>query len=413
MKINIRKIFLIIFILLITICINNLSFATDEPELNSQAAILIDQSTGKILFEKNSEEKMYPASTTKILTAILTIENCELDEVVTVNYDAISTIPSGYATADLKAEEQLTIKQLLDVLLVHSANDAANVLAMHVGGSIESFVTMMNSKAQELGCTNTNFTNAYGLQDENHYTTAKDLSRIAQYCMENSTFRSFVSQPQCTITATNKHDARYFTNTNDLLRPSSKYYYEYAIGVKTGYTKEAKNCLIASSKKNGLELLSVILGADGLESGSSHRYDDTTSLFEYGYSNYSMQKIASANDIVSNITVSNATQETKNLELALTDDINCLISNNSNIENIEPVINLEKTITAPLATGTVVGTATYTIDGEKYTSKIIATHDVEKSTFWLLIIRIILITLIIITLISLLIPKKKKKYLKY
>ena len=261
-----KKLF-IIFVSFIFIFIHTNCFAIDADKLYAESAILIDFHTGKVLFEKNMDKKMYPASTTKIITAILAIENCNLDDIVSVNYNAISSIPSGYATAGLQTDERISVKQLLEVLLVHSANDAANVLAMHVGGSIDSFVSIMNSKAQELGCNNTHFTNTYGLHDENHYTTARDLAIITKYCMQNSSFRHFVSQPNCQIAPTNKHDARSYTNNNDLIISSSSHYYKYAIGVKTGYTKEAGNCLIAASSKDSFETITVVLNT-----GNKHHY---------------------------------------------------------------------------------------------------------------------------------------------
>lgn len=188
MKLKLKKLITLFFVLLFF----TTSFvfgASEKPFLVSQAAILMDNKTGKILYSKNENQKMYPASTTKILTAILVLENCNLDEVVIVSYDAIVSIPDGYSLAFLQVDEQLTVEQLLQLLLVHSANDAANVLAEYVGGSIESFVSMMNTKVYEIGLSNTHFTNAFGMHDDNHYTTAQDLAILMQYCIRNENFR--------------------------------------------------------------------------------------------------------------------------------------------------------------------------------------------------------------------------------
>lgn len=406
---KIKKLFIILLLAILTLYTGNISFAADEPNIYSEAAIIIEASSGRVLYEKNSTEQKYPASTTKMITAILTIENCELDEIVTVNYNAISTIPSGYSTAELVADEELTIKQLLEVLLVHSANDAANVLAMYVGGSIESFVSMMNSKATEIGCTNTNFTNAYGKQDENHYSTAEDLAKIAQYCMKNTTFRSFVSQSSCTITATNKHEARTYNNTNDLIRTSSDYYYEYAIGIKTGYTKEAKNCLVAASNKDGFETITVVLGADTTPDGLSARYVDTTAMFDYAYQNYSIQEIASKNDVITQTKISNGTKDTKNLDVLLSDDITVLANASEDLSTISPTIMLDGNLSAPLAAGTVIGTVEYTVDGITYQADLIAAHNVEKSDLIIVIFRIILALIILFTLFKLIFKRKNKR----
>lgn len=407
-----NKRLLIIFFTLFFVFFNTTCFAIDGPELNAQAAILIDSNTGKILYEKNMNEKMYPASTTKILTAILTIENCNLDDIVTVNYNAISSIPSGYATAELITDENLTVKQLLEVLLLHSANDAANVLAMHVGGSIESFVTMMNSKAQELNCVNTNFTNTYGLHDENHYTTARDLAIITRYCMQNDSFRHFVSQTNCQIAPTNKHDARTFTNTNNLIINSSNYYYPYAIGVKTGYTKEAGNCLISASKKDGFETISVVLNTGTLHGA---RCTDSIALFDYAYNNFGIKKIANKDDVISQITVSNGTKETKNLDVILSKDVNALLMLSNENNKIIPNVNLNKNISAPLAAGSVVGTVTYSALNTDYTVDLVAAHDVEKSdfTYFILVAALISFTLILLIILIIYIKRKRKNKIDY
>lgn len=402
---KIKKLF-IIFFMFIFLCFNTTCFALDNESLYSQAAILIDSNTGKVLYEKNMDEKMYPASTTKIMTAIIAIEYCDLDDEVAVNYNAISSIPSGYSTANLVTDEKLTVKQLLEVLLVHSANDAANVLAMHVGGSIESFVTMMNSKAKELECKNTNYTNTYGLHDDNHYTTARDLAIIARYCMKNDSFRHFVSQPSCQIAPTNKHEARSFINTNNLINTSSRYYYPYAIGIKTGYTSEAGNCLISASLKDGFETISVVLNTGTIQGA---RCLDSIALFDYAYDNFGIKKIANKDDVITQITVSNGTKETKNLDVLLSKDINALNMLSKENDKITPEINLNKDISAPLAAGSVVGTATYTVLNSKYTVNLVASHDVEKSNFIFIVLVIALVVMALIILIALIFYFKKKR----
>lgn len=221
---------------------------------------MLDNKTGKVLYSKNAEEKMYPASTTKIVTAILTLENCNLDDIVTVSYDAVLSIPDGYSSASLQIDEQLTVEQLLQLLLVHSANDAANVLAEHIGGSVESFVSMMNTKVSELHLSNTHFTNSFGMHNENHYTTAQDLATIMRYCIKNETFRKISGSASCAIPATNKYGTRKYTSTNELIIPNSKYYYPNLTCGKTGYTSQAGDCLVSCSYKDNLELVCVILG---------------------------------------------------------------------------------------------------------------------------------------------------------
>ena len=297
-----KKLFILLFTLFFILQACVCSAMSDEPNISAEAAILIDSSSEKIIYSKNESQKMYPASTTKILTAILTLEHCNLDDVVTVPYEAIASISSGYSVAALQAGEQLTVEQLLKVMLVHSANDAANVLAYHVSGSIDSFAELMNQKVSELGLQNTHFMNPSGIHDENHYTTAYDLAIIMKYCMKNNTFRSLAGLKYCTIPATNKYDERVFNTTNELLiydnrEVSSNYYYKYAIAGKTGYTTQAKNCLVSVSNKEGFELICVVLG-DGLyENNLSAKFVDTKAIFEYGYSNYAIKKLREKNAI--------------------------------------------------------------------------------------------------------------------
>ena len=225
---------IILLFCLMIISIQTISFAS-EPNLNSEAAILVEVSTGRIIYEKNSTKQMYPASTTKVLTAIIVIENCKLDEIVTVRESALSNIPSGYVTCNLQIGEQLTVKDLLYALMIPSANDAAYVLAEYVAGSVEDFSVMMNDKARELGCKSTHFVNPNGIHEESHYSTAYDLYLITNYAMKNEFFRSLVATTEYTLPSTEKYPSedRFLKTTNELLNKSSiKYYYKNAIGIK-------------------------------------------------------------------------------------------------------------------------------------------------------------------------------------
>lgn len=404
-------------VIFIVIFIFNLSasFAeSDNMNISAESAVLIDSSSEKILYSKNEATKMYPASTTKILTAILAIENCKLDDIVTVPYEAIASIPSGYSVAALQAGEQLTVEQLLKVMLVHSANDAANVLAYHVSGSLEGFASLMNQKVADLGLSNTHFTNPSGMQNENHYTTAYDLALIMKYCMKNSTFRTLSSLKSCTIPATNKYEERIFKTTNELLiydnrDVQSNYYYKYAIAGKTGYTTEAKNCLVSVSNKDGFELICVVLASGIYGNNLSGKFLDTKALFDYGYSNYSIKKIRDSNAIATQITIPNATKETCDLDLLISDDITALVTDSDSNEEYSPEISLQDNLFAPIAQGQVVGKITYTIDGVEYSSNLVAAHNVEVSSSYVLAVQILLIVLILFLLYKLLFGNKKSK----
>ena len=415
MKIHVKKIFILSFLILTVLFTNlNIVYATDNdasaPQISSGAAILIDNKTNKILYDKNANERMFPASTTKIMTAILVLENCDLDEIVSASYDALMNIPEGYVTAEIQGEEQFTVEQLLEMLLVHSANDAANVLAVYVGGSIQSFVSMMNTKANELGLTNTHFTNVYGLQEDNHYTTAYDLAKIMQYCIQNDDFRRIAGSVSCSIPATNKSDVRSYTSTNQLVLPDSPNYYSYVTVGKTGFTTEAGRCLVSCAYRNDIELTCVILGGILSDDGVSSRFIDSISLYEYGFNHFSLKNIANPGDIITTIEVSNASAATKSLDLAFADSIYALVNNSDLETNYIPEIQLNPNISAPIADGDVLGKAIYTIDGISYEADIVATHTVENSQLLQFILQIGgLFIAFLITFVIFFSNKKKKK----
>ncbi len=376
---------------------NNLS-------LYSEAGILIDSKTGKVLYGKNENVKMFPASTTKILTAIITIENCNLSDKVTASREAIISIPPGYSNAEIQPNDTISVQDLLNVFLIHSANEAGYILAEHISGSIENFANLMNEKAKEIGCTNTHFTNPSGIHNENHYSTAYDMSLIAQYCMKNETFRKIVSTPYITFSPSEGKQLKFY-NTNDLIINTSKYYYKYAIGIKTGYTSQAKNCLISASSKDGLELIAVILGAAHSEEVSSTRYVDTINLFNYGFDNYKSTEILARNSVIKNVEVENATKDTKDLSLLAKDTISVLVPKNINIDILEPSIEINN-LSAPISEGAVVGKITYNINGENYSTDLVAGNSVIRSDIKTLIVQIVLAILFLCILTKLL--KKKK-----
>lgn len=412
---------LFIFVILIYVLNISVSYAdtTNEPNIDSGAAILLESSTEKILYSKNENQKMYPASTTKIMTAILTLENCNLDDVVSVPYEAIASIPPGYSVAYLQAGEQLTVEQLLQVLLVHSANDAANVLAYHISGSIDTFADLMNKKVEELGLKNTHFTNPSGKHDNNHYTNAYDLAILMKYCMKNTEFRRLTGLKNCIIPATNKYQERVFSTTNELLIydntiAARNYYYQYAIAGKTGYTSQAKNCLVSVSNKDNLELICVVLSAGIYPNNLSAKFIDTKSIFEYGYKNYTLKKLKDSNSIATQIEIPNASAETKNLDLLVSKDLVALVTQDNFDIEYEFDIKLDENLSAPIAQGQKVGTIIYNIDEIEYTSDLLASHSVKKSNFLIIIVQVILIVIVLYLLYKLLFRSNntKKKYRK-
>lgn len=260
------------------------------PDLLSQSAIVVDMNTGYTIVEKNIKDKLYPASITKIMTAILTLENAKMDEVVTFSYEAVFTVEAGSSAAYVDVDEQLTVEQCLYGLMLISGNDLANGLAEHVGGSMTGFANMMTDKAEEIGCLNTNFTNAHGLHDDNHYTTAYDMAVISKYAYDNAkglytnetgkelSFKTLCSTGFYECQPTNKQpEIRQWRNNNRLINEYKEEYYEDCIGGKTGYTDKAGGTLVTFANINGRTLMCVVMKS----ANSLSAYADTTNLYDY------------------------------------------------------------------------------------------------------------------------------------
>ncbi|MGI6071178.1 MAG: D-alanyl-D-alanine carboxypeptidase family protein [Blautia sp.] len=254
------------------------------PKTASLSAVLMEADTGIVVYNKKMNEKRYPASTTKIMTALLTIENCKLDDQVTFTQTGINEIYSNNSNIGMQVGEVLTVEQCLYALLLESANEVATQLAEHIGGTVAGFVDMMNKRAEELGCTGTHFNNASGLPDENHYTTAYDLALILQECVKNETFLAISGTYQYELAATNLNPApRPLTNHHPLIQPGP-YHYDGILVGKTGYTDMSKNTLVSAAKKDDTTYVAVTLGSD-----IGGVINDTTNLFNYGFDNF--QKI--------------------------------------------------------------------------------------------------------------------------
>ena len=401
-----KKTLILIFSMLFILTNFSYSYA-NVSNISSDAAILIENSTNEIVFEKNSNQKLEPASVTKILTAILTIENTNLNDIVTVNSKAVSSIPDGYSIADLKPDEKISIDSLLKLLLVHSANDAANVLAFHIDGSIEAFANRMNEKCKKLNMTNTNFTNPSGMHDENHYSTAYDIAILMQYCSKNSSFKKYSNLKSCKIPATNKSEERFFNNTNKMILDNnqSQYYYPYIISSKTGFTSQAKHCLASVANNNNLSYTCVILSAPT----SDIRFNDTKYLFEYGFSNFGYKTIAKKGAVLSTIDIKNGTDETKKLNLILDKDINVFTNIHSNENNFLPQITIQNIPLAPIAKNKILGSASYNINEKTYTANLLAESDVQVKTSTSFFIQLLLLILVIIVLFAVFFWNTKNK----
>ncbi len=260
----------------------------ESPNITSEAAILVDIDTDTILYAKNATSSMYPASTTKLMTAYLTLANTSLDDIVTFSKNSIYSLPSGSSHIGMHIGESLSVRDCLYGLLLPSANEVATALAEHVSGSVSAFVELMNSTAVELGCVNTNFANANGLQDPNHMTCAYDLYRIMQGCLQYSDFISISSTPAYYRTADDVLDRDIpMGTTNKLIKKDSEYYTSFVVCGKTGWTQEAGRCLVTYASKDGRNLICVTMNAE-----DPNQYKDTIQLFNYGFDHFSVAKAA-------------------------------------------------------------------------------------------------------------------------
>lgn len=409
------KIISLLFIFVTCFCF---VFANENLYINSKTAVSVDADSSVVLYSKDMNKQIYPASTTKILTAILAIENVDLNKSVVVSKAAIS-IPWDSSSVYLQEGEVITIRDLLYCLLLNSGNDAANVLAEAVSGNIQSFVELMNEKVRELGCTNTHFNNAHGYSDDNHYTTALDMAKIFTYCIKNPTFANIIATKSYIVDKTNKTDEkRYLSNTNRLIlqKEDSVYarYYEFCLGGKTGYTDEAGRTLVTYAKKDNKTVVVTVFGASA--SGKEDiRYTDAINLFEYSFNNFSKEVIANKDNYKFNyINV----ERNLNYSLELTDDLEILSSihtlNNTELEytlNIDE--NILKNMDIDSFSITPVGTITFllnTEDGNHYeiTKNLNLTNIQKYNTAFEINYNILLITVTVVILIFIIIFVKNK-----
>ncbi|WP_326909425.1 D-alanyl-D-alanine carboxypeptidase family protein [Sedimentibacter sp. MB31-C6] len=377
----VKKILVYSLIFSIIILNINLVQAQTKPSLLSESAILIDSNSGTILLEKNPNKKMHPASLTKIMTAIIAIESGDLSDVIKVDDDTPYEIYGSHIA--LEPGEILTLKDLLYALMLPSANDAAAVIAKHYGGSIEEFVEQMNEKAKDLGAHNTNFVNPHGLHDENHYSTASDLALITKYAMKNETFRKIVGTVKYEIKPTNKKsEVRYLATLNKLIHNTSTSQiivdgtyintnYDGVTGVKTGYTPEAGNCLVASAEKNGTELIAVTMKGVSLE-----MYQDAHNMFNFGFNEYQSITIVKENTFIQNLQIKNG--DSKEISLITESDFTTLTKKKSENDIVSKIIVDE--ITLPLEKNSIVGKIEYSLDGKLLGSVNLITPTEVKST---------------------------------
>lgn len=354
---------------------------SSELTLTAESAILMDATTGKILYEKNSRTKQYPASITKLMTILLALEHGSLEDEITFSHDAVFSIEPGSAHIAIQEGEILTLEQVLYGIMLRSANECANAAAEYIDGSMEKFAEHMTARAKELGCENTNFVNANGLFDENHYTTAYDMALIAQELLKNETYRSMMSNTYYLIPPTNKQpEERPLHGQHQMLNENSLYYYEPAEGGKTGYTVEAQNTLVTYAKQGDTELIAVVLKCNGAQ-----HYVDTKTLFEYGFANYQTVKAFSAADLTQNVAITETykdkTTTLDTIAVAPASDVYVTIPKNATIENITKAVDCPESASVPVAVGDKLGIVVLSLNGEALaTVDLTAQKEVKATT---------------------------------
>ena len=368
----------------------------DGMTVDAKAAILVDPDTDEILYELNAHEKMYPASITKVMTCLLTLEAVErgeltLEQTVTASQAIHTGIGDNASTADIKVGEEIRIIDLLYAALIPSANEACNVMAEAVSGDINSFVELMNQRAAELGMTGTHFANTHGYHDDNHYTTAYDVYLMSKEAMKHETFRTIVSSLNYTMPATNMHpEERLVRSTNALISNwnTRGYLYQYATGVKTGHTPEAGYCLSAAATKEDRNLMSVVMGCERVPGTTGSEgftyFSETIRLFDWGFNNFSTQTML--DDTKRDIPEVEVTlgKNTNYVTLEPQGEVTALLPKDISAENFEYDYTLNaNSVEAPVEKGQQLGTISVSFNGKVYgTLPLVASISVERDP-WL------------------------------
>ena len=357
-------------VLCLCLTLKGTALAGTEPEVKALGAVLMEAESGRVLWEKNAEAPLPNASTTKIMTCLIALESGMLDDTVTVSPNAASKPETRMG---LSAGEKIKLRDLLYPMMLESANDAAVAVAEHIAGSEEEFCDMMDERALEIGAMDTDFETANGLDRDGHHSTAMDMARITAYALENEDFREIISAPSATV----KSDRRTYTVTNKdrLLKE-----YDGAIGVKTGFTGLAGQCFVGAAERDGMTLISVVLGSGWGSSGKERKWIDTKNLLNYGFENFELYTLAEAGDFVSEVSVKGAYEDNVETEISKKVVIPLTVEERMGIKT---EINVPMEINAPIEKGQTVGELSFFgTDGEILAkTDIIAAGDVAEKDF--------------------------------
>lgn len=401
----------------------------EEPDetfsVSAVSAILVEANTGEILYEQNPDVRRYPASITKVMTGLLAVEAVErgdlsMDHVVTLGDDIYAGIGAGASTSGLQPGEMLTVRDLLNAALIPSANEACNALATMVSGSIPAFVDLMNQRAAELGMLSTHFANPHGYHDDDHYTTARDIATMCMEAMNHPDFREIVSSGTYTIPPTNLHSSeRVLQDTNALVSGAkvSGFRYEYAIGIKTGFTTPAGYCLASAAEKNHRMLIGVLLGGKTWYSADQviedNYFSESRRLLEYGFNHFSSKTVLNAIEPVDTVPVSMC-KEQDYITVLPAQSITATLPNDVDPSLFQRDINLPETLQAPIEKGQILGTVSISYEGRDFgTVDLVAATSLERSQLlyvldrisWLfsfLWVKLLLLVVVILFLIAVL-----------
>ncbi len=369
--------------------------AAPAPEITAQHALLMDAHYDEVLYDKYGYEKAAPASITKVMTALLVMEAIEAgklspDDMITADESALRGVTSDSSTQNIKPGETMSVKDLLHCMLVASANEAANILAVAVDGSVDEFLLHMNTRAQELGCMNTHFVNTHGMPETDHYSTAYDIYLYTKAAMEYDFFREIVYTSVYETQPTNMANARTFYNTNGLITQwrFRGYLYDKALGVKTGSTGESNGYCLVSAAEDGEEyLIAVVLGAEHILDAKGNitdrrQFSESRALYQWGFANFQRTTISKDSSPVAQVAVT-LSQEADSVMVKPVGEISRTLPVDLNLDEIESTISMfQDTVEAPIQEGQVLGTMTLSHEGEVYgTLDLVAVNSVERSEF--------------------------------
>ncbi len=367
-----------------------LAAAAPEHPVAAKGAILYELNTDTVLLEQDADARLYPASTTKLMTALLAMEYGNPEDIITVPAEAVDGLFELGSASYLLAGEEISFMDLMEYMLIASGNDAANAMAIHISGSISAFADLMNNRAQELGCTNTHFVNPHGLHDEQHYTSARDLLRIAKAAMQNPTIAEIVAKDEVVLPITNKHPqttTKYTTNYLISRKSTREYYYEGAIGIKTGTTTPAGLCLVAACVKGDYTYYTVVLGAEKGENGERNQFIETAKLFDYGAENFSQQVMLSSSEPIAEVPV-RLSNEKDSVVVTPSENITAMLPNAFETSDLTMKYTVEESVAAPVQAGDVLGKLTVSYEGKTWQLDLVASSDAARSTVLYILDRI-------------------------